>query len=62
MNNKRVFLAGLAMQALISKFPMLYTEGKSDLKEKNEYQDNFKKELANNAWEYADLMLSTESK
>lgn len=59
MNNvtKRVYFAGLAMQALIAKLPVQDQKGqfgnKLNQKEMNEFVD----ELTVSAWSYADSMV-----
>lgn len=58
---RRDYFAGLSLQALISKMPML--DQKSEFGKQMEEQEmqSVKNDLAKSAWAYADWMLYTET-
>lgn len=62
MEEKRNYFAGLAMQALIAKMPLIDQKGELGIKMDAEQSQQIKRELCESAWAYADWMIYAESK
>jgi len=56
MNDDKTYFAGLAMQAIIAKLPLMDTEGEHGKKTTREENATLYDDVAESAWKYATAM------
>ncbi len=60
VKQRRDYFAGLSLQAMITKMPMLDQNGELGVAKSEQETQDIKKDLALSAWAYADWMIYTE--